>query len=447
MFTAKSILKRYIIALSLIALFITFAFGVSQYSHISGAENASIIDISGRQRMLSQRIALLATQGKSEELQQYITLFERSHKALLDGDINLEISGKARRIAQDIYFEKPYELDQHVMRYIQRARSYTEANDPVLKAAVASDLYMDSQGALLEGLDMVVQTVERYDIQSLNKLRLTETVFYLAAIVLLMLEIRLIFWPIYQQVKQSLEEKKLLEETQIALNNANAELEEFAYRTSHDLRSPLISSITLLDLIKRFMEKGQEDKAMHGIKSCKESLSKLEVLIQDILTLSRAANLEQNFEDINFDHIINDAFDKISHLDGAKETELIKNYNIELIVNSQKEHVRLILENLISNAIKYRNTDSIKSFIKVSVNQENERLHIDIQDNGIGIPEDQEEKLFAMFKRFHPKTSFGSGLGLYMIKKSAEKIGGSIEFIRPEQGSTFRLTIPSLTNK
>ena len=109
---------------------------------------------------------------------------------------------------------------------------------------------------------------------------------------------------------------------------------------------------------------------------------------------------------------------------------------------TKKNRFTLILENLISNAIKYQDTDKENSFIKISTYGIGAKLALEVEDNGLGIPEDQQDKLFTMFKRFHPKVSFGSGLGMYMVKNSLDILGGEISFKDSGDGSIFKILIP-----
>ncbi|MED5423635.1 MAG: ATP-binding protein [Pseudomonadota bacterium] len=97
---------------------------------------------------------------------------------------------------------------------------------------------------------------------------------------------------------------------------------------------------------------------------------------------------------------------------------------------------------MLSNAYKYTDSSRETSYISVHSYRYDDNIYIDFEDNGLGIPEGNRDQIFQMFKRFHPKASYGSGLGLYMIKKSAEMLGGDIIYIPQKQGSIFRLILP-----
>ena len=226
------------------------------------------------------------------------------------------------------------------------------------------------------------------------------------------------------------------------LLKANVELEEFAYRTSHDLRSPIVSSLGLLDIAQKSITDGNTDKVKECLELANTSLTKLEVLIQDILKLTEMENAEESEQAVDVEDLINSVFHSMRHMDGFEKAEKIVSLGGVDEVNVKLTRFRMIIENLVSNAIKYQDPDQTSPHIEVKLKRENSQVFVDVSDNGLGIPEDQQQKLFKMFNRFHPKVSFGSGLGLYLIKKSAHVLGGDIEYVHQPIGARFRLTIP-----
>ncbi len=225
------------------------------------------------------------------------------------------------------------------------------------------------------------------------------------------------------------------------LERQTNELEEFAYRTSHDLRSPLISSIGALAVIKKAVTKKDVKTAHGGIDLVEGSLRKLEILVQDILKLTETKNIEEAKEPIILSDLIDDIFSRLKNMDGFERLSIYSDIAVKDSVSLEKNRILLVLENLISNAVKYQDPKNPKPFIKINATYINQQLIINVKDNGLGIPEEYRDSLFQMFKRFHPKTSYGSGLGLYMIKKSIEKMGGDISYKPLTSGSEFIITI------
>ncbi len=226
------------------------------------------------------------------------------------------------------------------------------------------------------------------------------------------------------------------------LNERTDELEEFAYRTSHDLRSPLVSAIGLLKATHKLIGKNDQEKACKSIDVALSSLTKLEELVHSILSLTRIKNEKEEPELIETDRIIREAVEKLSHMENFNRLDIQLDFHFNEPLSLKKSRLILIIENLISNAIKYQDTENEKSFIKISTYRKENSFIFAVEDNGLGIPDYHRENLFVMFQRFHTKTSFGSGLGLYMIKKSAEILGGDISYEDTGQGSRFILTTP-----
>jgi len=226
------------------------------------------------------------------------------------------------------------------------------------------------------------------------------------------------------------------------LQQANEELEEFAYRTSHDLRSPLISSISLLGIAESAIQKDNADKALASLGHTKNSLVKLEVLVKDILMLTQVKNVEEEAQEVDLEALLTESLDKLRHMDNFERLEISRDLKFPALLKVKKTRFVLILENLISNAVKYQDTDRETSWVKISTRKSGDDFMLRVQDNGLGVPQDQQQHLFKMFRRFHPRTSFGSGLGLYMMKKSVRILGGDITFQDPGEGSIFEVTIP-----
>lgn len=234
--------------------------------------------------------------------------------------------------------------------------------------------------------------------------------------------------------------QKAVDEKNYELKSAVEELEQFAYRTSHDLRSPLVSSIGLLGYVESQLPKDNE-RVNQSVALVIKSLTKLEVLITDILELTKTTHDSHPLEAINLVELIEDSCEKLSHMEGFSKISLQKNFRYKDNLTSVKHHWLLIIENLISNAVKYQNTSISDSFIKISVYEEEAKVVFQVEDNGLGIPDEYKEKLFSMFQRFHPKVSFGSGLGMYMIKKAVEGLGADIEYEDTGSGSLFRVSV------
>ncbi|MBO6920144.1 MAG: CHASE domain-containing protein [Rhizobiaceae bacterium] len=226
------------------------------------------------------------------------------------------------------------------------------------------------------------------------------------------------------------------------LNRANEELEEFAYRTSHDLRSPIVSSVQLLNLADDAIKDNETDFATKSIAHARQSLSKLESLISDILTLTEIGSQNETEAVLDIAQAVDEALAKLDHADGFARLTVIKEISLEERVIIKPSRFKLILENLISNAAKYQDPKKDEPYLKINCFRVGEKLHLHVSDNGLGIDPQYRKQMFEMFKRFHPKVAIGSGLGLYLMRKSAHILGGDIEYVPLENGSLFKLIVP-----
>ena len=223
------------------------------------------------------------------------------------------------------------------------------------------------------------------------------------------------------------------------LERANAELEEFAYRTSHDMRSPLVSSTGLLAVAIKAIENKNMDRAVKSLAHVETSLHRLATLIEDILSISKANNLHEDPVPLLLGEVISSITQSLAHMEGFSRLRLDTNLDFSEPFISRPESLTRILENLLSNAVKYQNPEEPKPYIKIRAYQRADSLIIDIEDNGLGIPASQHDKMFTMFNRFHPRVSYGTGLGLYMVKKSVMSLNGKISYDPLAHGSLFRL--------
>jgi len=111
---------------------------------------------------------------------------------------------------------------------------------------------------------------------------------------------------------------------------------------------------------------------------------------------------------------------------------------------NDEERLSIILKNFISNAIKYRNPQAEKSFVRITININPQQAFIQIEDNGVGIEDSYLDKIFDMFFR-GPIRSEGSGLGLYIVKQTLDRLGGTVEVSsRFNKGTTFKIVVPNL---
>jgi len=234
-----------------------------------------------------------------------------------------------------------------------------------------------------------------------------------------------------------------LERQNKELQKTNTELDRFVYSTSHDLRAPLRSMLGLINIIKGGIEPG--NKVQHErLEMMNKSIHKLDNFIQDILHYSHNSRMEVFKDEIQFEEMIQEIRNSLKFMEGTKElTMKVEIHQKEKFI-SDKRRVTVILNNLISNAIKYKDTSKDHSFVNIFIECSHENAIVKIEDNGIGIAGTDQEKIFEMFYRA-TTLSTGSGLGMYIVKETVEKIGATIHLESElDKGTQFIVRIPNL---
>lgn len=221
------------------------------------------------------------------------------------------------------------------------------------------------------------------------------------------------------------------------LQKTNEELDRFVYSVSHDLRAPLSNIKGLTALMTMDTQTPREE----FIKMIESSANRMEIFIRDIEHYSRNSRMELNMEYLNLHDLVADIIKSLSHFDNALKVSIENQIPADYVVYADSYRLRIILNNLINNAIKYADLAKEKPYVRVSADLENGFHHIKITDNGIGIKEEHKQKVFGMFYRASA-SSKGSGLGLYIVKESADKLQSQVT-VQSEygKGSVFSLRL------
>ena len=246
---------------------------------------------------------------------------------------------------------------------------------------------------------------------------------------------------IHNRTKELILQREQLKEANEELIVANTELDNFVYRSSHDLVAPLKSLKGLINLAQ--LEDPDENQKQY-LKMMNTSVAKLEDFIKSIMEYSTNAKREVASEDVDFDAVIGSICDDLKYYDNANRVELIKEYPTDLVIKSDEKRLKIVLSNLITNCIKYHNYDQSEPIVKVVVTQDHEKgtTQIEVVDNGMGIDQEHLDKIFDMFFRASNDKAEGSGLGLYIVKDTVGKLGGHIAVSSHlGEGTTFTLTL------
>jgi PAS domain S-box-containing protein len=225
------------------------------------------------------------------------------------------------------------------------------------------------------------------------------------------------------------------------LKKSNTELDRFVYSVSHDLRAPLTSMLGIISIAKD--ETGDENMLSY-MGMLQESITKLDGFIHDILDYSRNARIDIKRQQINFKALLNDITDNLRFMNPEVPVEIRMQIDETATYYSDKGRISVILNNLISNAIRYYNTEAEKPFVDIAIKPSGGNILLTVKDNGIGINKDKQGRIFEMFYRVSQRST-GSGLGLYIVKETVEKLNGDIKLVsEPSKGSCFSILIPNL---
>jgi signal transduction histidine kinase len=233
-------------------------------------------------------------------------------------------------------------------------------------------------------------------------------------------------------------EKKVVEQNQ-ELSKINSELDKFVYSTSHDLRAPLSSVRGLIQLMER--ETDPEEIRLY-IRLMKSRVDNLDKFITDISDYSRNSRVEITQAPVQVKECIGQVIDSLRFFPGSERVQMQLNVPDELSIVSDPMRLNLVIGNLVSNAFKYYDPGKDEHYLSISATVNDSALDLTFSDNGIGIVPERLSRVFDMFFQAHER-SVGSGLGLYIVKETMEKLGGTVTARSAEgKGSTFVVHLP-----
>lgn len=231
------------------------------------------------------------------------------------------------------------------------------------------------------------------------------------------------------------QKENLANEKNRELQKVNEELDRFVYSVSHDLRSPLSSILGLINIARL----SSDTKEVRGILEMIEGrVHSQDHFIREIIDYSRNARTETIIEPIALRQLVEDIFNSVRYLTQAHTITFLNEIPEHFVLMSDKIRLRMILSNLIANAIKYHDPGKEQQWVQVGV----EKDTVFVRDNGSGMMPEHLGKIFEMFYRGSDKST-GSGLGLFIAKEAVTKLGGvlSVDSVFRE-GSTFRVRLP-----
>jgi signal transduction histidine kinase len=220
----------------------------------------------------------------------------------------------------------------------------------------------------------------------------------------------------------------------------NKEVDSLVYSVSHNLRAPLMSMLGLINLAKK--ENNIEN--LHSYHQMMENMvHKLDDTLKEILDYSRNARQELQIERIDFKSLISETLEKMRFMPGFERLDIKVSVRDQVEFQTDYYRVSVIMNNLISNAVKYLDKNKQTPFLNITIIIDEDRALLWFQDNGIGIDHSLMPRIFDMFFRANTERD-GSGLGLYIVKEAIQKLRGTID-IESElgEGTIFDIEIPN----
>ncbi|MEQ8244611.1 7TM diverse intracellular signaling domain-containing protein [Fulvivirga sp.] len=244
-------------------------------------------------------------------------------------------------------------------------------------------------------------------------------------------------------ITDRIEAQTILKDQNVMLTKVNQELDRFVYSASHDLKAPLASILGLINIAK--VEKDDQNRQKY-FEMMEISISRLDQFIKDIIDYSRNARIEIQAAKIDIASVIDSCFEDLKY--AMVEGKISPNIEISATADFYSDNTRLkmIVRNLISNALKYGSPKEKDNQLDIIADINKERILLTVRDYGPGIPKKHHDKLFDMFYRAN-ESSLGTGLGLYIVKETVQKLSGKIQLkSENSKGAEFIIEIPNMDN-
>jgi PAS domain S-box-containing protein len=226
------------------------------------------------------------------------------------------------------------------------------------------------------------------------------------------------------------------------LRNKNAEIEQFLYTVSHDLRSPLVTVKTFLGYLEKDLSSGDNERIGKDMGFMHSAADRMEALLNELLDMSRVGRATVPADEVTFRELAAEALDALAGQIATGRVDVRVSAAADPALRGDRRRLLQIWQNLLDNALKYMG-DQEAPCIEIGVEEQQGETVFTVCDNGIGIAPEYSEKVFGIFEKLDRNTS-GVGMGLTMVRRIVEMYGGSIrvESDGAGRGCCFRFTLP-----
>jgi len=476
---ARRLTILYMTALGTIALLTIIGQLVVQRAIIQLEGDSRIVNIAGRQRMLSQRLTRLTleltTLGRPpntnpsdpinrdpilDSQAELVTMMEKeletwtiNHGGLQYGSEVLQLSGKNSESVSMLFKNLTPHFDALRKTIESVLVRFSTTSEAVLDLDARRELSYHSD-AFLAGMDDIVTRIEQEARDRVNRLRWIERVLLFATMLVLLGEGLFVFSPAVASLSRSLTQlhgiSDELKKAKVTAEKANMAKTDFLARVSHELRTPLHAILGMLGLVAQSkMQRTQRTQ----IRLANEAATSLLSLVDDLLDV---ASIEQGKEialhpvAVNIHDLITSIAEVMRPMASQKglRFQLTLADALPLTVTVEANRVRQILTNLLQNAIRYTSHGHVRCFVDTQTEASQLNLRVVVEDTGVGISAERQDHIFESFNRGNHKDASnafgrGMGLGLSIIQAMVKKLNGSISLMSVVgKGSRFTVVLP-----
>lgn len=227
------------------------------------------------------------------------------------------------------------------------------------------------------------------------------------------------------------------------LESKNAELEQFTYTVSHDLKSPLVTITGFLGYLEKDALSGNQEKIKSAVERISSAARKMQALLNDLLELSRIGRIINLPEHVPFEEIVREAIERVRGRLDAKNAQVKIQAHLPSVYGDRVRLVEVV-QNLIDNAAKYTSPETLPCIEIGTKENDGHQAVFFVHDNGIGIDPQFQERIFGLFNKLDVRAE-GTGIGLTLVKRIIEVHGGQI-WVESElgKGATFYFTLPDM---
>lgn len=406
---SRTIRVAYLSAIALVAGFVIAGHIYSDLRLVDRKDLAEIINRSGRQRMLSQKIAKeFATfdqEGGPAALAESIEEWSASHELL-----RTRTFGDAEIVLRFEELESSYRAVEGMVR-----DRLGGGGAPTPEALA---VFTQEEQRFLAGMDRIVSRYEQVSKAQTDEWRRTSRTLAAGALLILLLEVLFIFGPLTRRVSRQFVE---LERSREDLRRMNRDLESFSYTASHDLRSPLQAIRHLAGWIEEEAGDRLPEPSREHLATLISRSERMEAYLEGLRRYAMAGRDQHRSEEIDVGAVVDEVAAELAIPDSVR----FERGSDPVTFTGRLTPFRGVLRSLILNAVVHRGKDEGRVAVRWVLHDDH--LRVSIEDDGEGIPADEREAVFGLFKTLRSKDEVEStGVGLAIVKRVVESEGGAV---------------------